>query len=165
MTRSERPARPTRKRPVNSRAQGPAKGSGKAPARKVAAPQEFTLPESTTPALPVVEAFDELDMPAALLKTLVAQGVTEPFPIQAATLPNSLAGRDILGRGRTGSGKTLAFGLALLARTAGGGPSRGHRSRSFSYRPVSWRSRSPTHSRRTRPRCSCGWPRSSAVCR
>ncbi|MYS26108.1 DEAD/DEAH box helicase, partial [Streptomyces sp. SID7804] len=42
-----------------------------------------------------------------------------PFPIQAATLPNSLAGRDVLGRGRTGSGKTLAFGLALLARTAG----------------------------------------------
>ncbi|WP_432249830.1 DEAD/DEAH box helicase [Streptomyces sanyensis] len=45
--------------------------------------------------------------------------MTEPFPIQAATLPNSLAGRDVLGRGRTGSGKTLAFGLALLARTAG----------------------------------------------
>lgn len=58
-------------------------------------------------------------MPAALLKTLTAQGVTAPFPIQAATLPNSLAGRDLLGRGRTGSGKTLAFGLALLARTAG----------------------------------------------
>ncbi len=42
-----------------------------------------------------------------------------PFPIQGATLPNTLAGRDVLGRGRTGSGKTLAFGLALLARTAG----------------------------------------------
>ncbi|ALM39698.1 ATP-dependent RNA helicase [Streptomyces sp. FR-008] len=50
---------------------------------------------------------------------MTAQGVTEPFPIQAATLPNSLAGRDILGRGRTGSGKTLAFGLALLARLEG----------------------------------------------
>ncbi len=58
-------------------------------------------------------------MPAGLLNTLTAQGVTAPFPIQAATLPNSLAGRDLLGRGRTGSGKTLAFGLALLARTAG----------------------------------------------
>jgi superfamily II DNA/RNA helicase len=58
-------------------------------------------------------------MPAGLLKTLASQGVTTPFPIQAATLPNSLAGRDLLGRGRTGSGKTLAFGLALLARTAG----------------------------------------------
>ncbi|MFD4968803.1 DEAD/DEAH box helicase [Streptomyces sp. NPDC058424] len=83
------------------------------------APREFRLPESTTPALPPVEDFAGLDMPAALLKTLTAQGVTAPFPIQAATLPNSLAGRDLLGRGRTGSGKTLAFGLALLARTAG----------------------------------------------
>ncbi|MFJ5675760.1 DEAD/DEAH box helicase [Streptomyces sp. NPDC093097] len=82
-------------------------------------PREFRLPENTTPALPAVEDFADLDMPAGLLKTLTAQGVTSPFPIQAATLPNSLAGRDLLGRGRTGSGKTLAFGLALLARTAG----------------------------------------------
>ncbi|GGQ36389.1 DEAD/DEAH box helicase [Streptomyces virginiae] len=77
------------------------------------------MPEPTVPALPAVAAFEDMDMPEALLKTLAAQGVTEPFPIQAATLPNSLAGRDLLGRGRTGSGKTLAFGLALLARTAG----------------------------------------------
>ncbi|GAA0686152.1 DEAD/DEAH box helicase [Kitasatospora atroaurantiaca] len=74
---------------------------------------------STTPALPAVESFDELDMPAALLTTLTRKGVTAPFPIQASTLPNALAGRDVLGRGRTGSGKTIAFGLALLARTAG----------------------------------------------
>ncbi|MFI6151116.1 DEAD/DEAH box helicase [Kitasatospora sp. NPDC051170] len=80
---------------------------------------EFAMPVSTTPALPAVEAFDELDMPKALLSTLTRQGVTTPFPIQAATLPNSLAGRDVLGRGRTGSGKTIAFGLAVLARTAG----------------------------------------------
>ncbi|MEU8764731.1 DEAD/DEAH box helicase [Streptomyces sp. NPDC048659] len=85
----------------------------------VAPPREFRLPENTTPGLPPVEDFAALDMPAALLKTLAAQGVTAPFPIQAATLPDSLAGRDLLGRGRTGSGKTLAFGLALLARTAG----------------------------------------------
>jgi superfamily II DNA/RNA helicase len=77
------------------------------------------MPESTTPALPPAESFDVLDMPVALVKTLGEQGVTEPFPIQAATLPNSLAGRDLLGRGRTGSGKTLAFGLPLLARTSG----------------------------------------------
>ncbi|GAA3382358.1 DEAD/DEAH box helicase [Streptomyces racemochromogenes] len=77
------------------------------------------MPEPQVPALPPVAAFEDMDMPEALLKTLAAQGVTEPFPIQAATLPNSLAGRDLLGRGRTGSGKTLAFGLALLARTAG----------------------------------------------
>ncbi|GGW77027.1 superfamily II DNA/RNA helicase [Streptomyces albaduncus] len=63
--------------------------------------------------------FAELALPAEMLATLGHEGVTVPFPIQAATLPNSLAGRDVLGRGRTGSGKTLAFGLALLARTAG----------------------------------------------
>ncbi|MDH6131046.1 superfamily II DNA/RNA helicase [Kitasatospora sp. MAA4] len=90
------------------------------PSRQSRAPQgEFAMPVSTTPALPAVEAFDELDMPNALLSTLVRQGVTSPFPIQAATLPNALAGRDVLGRGRTGSGKTIAFGLAVLARTAG----------------------------------------------
>ncbi|MFJ8947657.1 DEAD/DEAH box helicase [Streptomyces sp. NPDC102395] len=93
--------------------------SSPSPSSSGASPTEFRLPESTTPALPAVKDFASLDMPAALLKTLTAQGVTSPFPIQAATLPNSLAGRDLLGRGRTGSGKTLAFGLALLARTAG----------------------------------------------
>ncbi|MFD3452348.1 DEAD/DEAH box helicase [Streptomyces sp. NPDC058691] len=88
--------------------------------RRPATPQgEFALPVTTTPALPAVEAFADLDMPRQLLAALVSEGVTVPFPIQGATLPNSLAGRDVLGRGRTGSGKTLAFGLALLARTAG----------------------------------------------
>ncbi|MFV0135299.1 DEAD/DEAH box helicase [Streptomyces sp. HMX87] len=83
------------------------------------APRKFDLPETITPALPAAASFADLDMPAELLAALGSQGVTVPFPIQAATLPNSLAGRDVLGRGRTGSGKTLAFGLALLARTAG----------------------------------------------
>ncbi|GHA10883.1 DEAD/DEAH box helicase [Streptomyces tauricus] len=80
---------------------------------------EFAPPATLTPALPAVATFGELGLPAELLETLTGLGVEEPFPIQAATLPNSLAGRDVLGRGRTGSGKTLAFGLALLARTAG----------------------------------------------
>ncbi|MFD8743504.1 DEAD/DEAH box helicase [Streptomyces sp. NPDC059616] len=80
---------------------------------------EFALPKTITPALPAISAFAELDLPEPLLSALTAEGVTTPFPIQAATLPNSLAGRDVLGRGRTGSGKTLAFGLALLARIAG----------------------------------------------
>ncbi|MBT2459185.1 DEAD/DEAH box helicase, partial [Streptomyces sp. ISL-86] len=114
-------ARPSR-RPTRGRgaAQGrPKAGAGRQKSAPVARPQEFTMPEPLTPALPPVDAFGDMDMPEALLKTLAAQGVTEPFPIQAATLPNSLAGRDLLGRGRTGSGKTLAFGLALLARTAG----------------------------------------------
>ncbi|MEU8462395.1 DEAD/DEAH box helicase [Streptomyces sp. NPDC029003] len=80
---------------------------------------EFALPRTITPALPAVEAFADLDMPAPLLAALATEGMRVPFPIQGATLPNTLAGRDVLGRGRTGSGKTLAFGLALLARTAG----------------------------------------------
>ncbi|MER7985260.1 DEAD/DEAH box helicase [Streptomyces noursei] len=95
-------------------------GRSGAPRRRSATQQgEFALPVTLTPALPPAETFAELDMPSALLAALSAEGVTAPFPIQAATLPNSLAGRDVLGRGRTGSGKTLAFGLALLARTAG----------------------------------------------
>ncbi|WP_091550364.1 DEAD/DEAH box helicase [Micromonospora pattaloongensis] len=63
--------------------------------------------------------FGDVPLPPALHAALVANGITAPFPIQAATLPDSLAGRDVLGRGRTGSGKTLAFGLPLLCRTAG----------------------------------------------
>ncbi|WP_374774947.1 DEAD/DEAH box helicase [Streptomyces sp. NBC_01310] len=87
--------------------------------RSTALQGEFALPKTITPALPPVEAFADLDMPEQLLAALGTEGVSVPFPIQGATLPNSLAGRDVLGRGRTGSGKTLAFGLALLARTAG----------------------------------------------
>ncbi|MGW0756898.1 DEAD/DEAH box helicase [Streptomyces sp. NPDC002814] len=87
--------------------------------RQPALQGEFALPVTITPALPAVESFADLAMPAPLLAALGQEGVTIPFPIQGATLPNSLAGRDVLGRGRTGSGKTLAFGLALLARTAG----------------------------------------------
>ncbi|WP_345697963.1 DEAD/DEAH box helicase [Kitasatospora terrestris] len=108
MNRSSRPPR----RPAGSRS---APGSGAGSASR----QEFAVPVSVVPALPAVESFEELDLPRELLTILARRGVTAPFPIQAATLPNSLVGRDVLGRGRTGSGKTLAFGLAVLARTAG----------------------------------------------
>ncbi|MFI9307529.1 DEAD/DEAH box helicase [Streptomyces triculaminicus] len=113
--RSPRTSRPARTRGGDG---GGRQSSGRG---RTVEPQggEFETPVSTTPGLPPVDSFAELDMPAGLLATLTREGVTEPFPIQAATLPNSLAGRDVLGRGRTGSGKTLAFGLALLARTAG----------------------------------------------
>ncbi|MEW2050724.1 DEAD/DEAH box helicase [Streptomyces sp. NPDC005476] len=96
-------------------------GSGRSggSSRRRSVQGEFALPVTLTPALPAVESFAALDMPAALLATLAHEGMAVPFPIQGATLPNALAGRNILGRGRTGSGKTLAFGLALLARTAG----------------------------------------------
>ena len=82
-------------------------------------PGEFALPVTVTPGLDPVESFEALDMPAPLKTTLSRQGLTTPSTIQAATLPNSLAGRDVLGRSQTGSGKTLAFGLSLLARLDG----------------------------------------------
>ncbi|MCW7942517.1 DEAD/DEAH box helicase [Streptomyces hygroscopicus] len=117
-------ARGSRFRSQRTRRQGAPSTSAKAGRsnrgdRPVASRGEFAVPATVTPALPPVEAFTDLDLPTRLLTTLRAQGVATPFPIQAATLPNSLAGRDVLGRGRTGSGKTLAFGLALLARTQG----------------------------------------------
>jgi len=64
------------------------------------------------------QTFADLGVPAPLIDVLAAQGKNEPFPIQADTLPDTLAGRDVLGRGKTGSGKTLAFSLPLVARLA-----------------------------------------------
>ncbi|MFJ8592001.1 DEAD/DEAH box helicase, partial [Streptomyces sp. NPDC093598] len=64
--------------------------------------------------------FAELGLPEGVVRKLAQNGVTTPFPIQAATIPDALAGKDILGRGRTGSGKTLSFGLPTLATLAGG---------------------------------------------
>jgi superfamily II DNA/RNA helicase len=66
-------------------------------------------------------SFVLLGVPANLASLLAEQGITDPTPIQTATLPDSLAGRDVLGRGRTGSGKTYAFLLPLVARLSGGG--------------------------------------------
>jgi superfamily II DNA/RNA helicase len=65
-----------------------------------------------------VPTFSQLGVPQPLVNALAHAGITEPFPIQTATLPDSLAGRDLLGRGRTGSGKTYAFLLPILARLA-----------------------------------------------
>lgn len=62
--------------------------------------------------------FRELGVPSEVVTVLNRSGITEPFPIQRATLTDSLAGRDVIGRGRTGSGKTLAFVLPLVARLA-----------------------------------------------
>ncbi|MEU8591322.1 DEAD/DEAH box helicase [Streptomyces sp. NPDC048664] len=64
--------------------------------------------------------FADLGLPEGIVRKLAQNGVTVPFPIQAATIPDALAGKDILGRGRTGSGKTLSFGLPTLATLAGG---------------------------------------------
>ena len=64
-------------------------------------------------------SFEKLGVHPALAQALADEGKTSPFPIQEATLPEAIAGRDILGRGQTGSGKTLAFGLAMMSRLAG----------------------------------------------
>ncbi|MFI9343041.1 DEAD/DEAH box helicase [Streptomyces sp. NPDC052773] len=72
--------------------------------------------EDTTPEI----TFADLGLPEGVVRKLAQNGVVSPFPIQAATIPDALAGKDILGRGRTGSGKTLSFGLPTLARLAGG---------------------------------------------
>src|SRR3954452_16372373 len=65
-----------------------------------------------------------LGVPSDLVEVLGAQGISTPTPIQAATLPDSLAGRDVLGRGRTGSGKTYAFLLPVVARLTASGSRR-----------------------------------------
>src|ERR1700733_13015269 len=66
------------------------------------------------------QTFAELGVPDRLVNVLAAQGIATPFPIQLDTLPDTLAGRDVLGRGKTGSGKTLAFAIPLVARLARG---------------------------------------------
>jgi superfamily II DNA/RNA helicase len=64
--------------------------------------------------------FESLGVPERLSRILTDGGITSPFPIQTSTLPDTLGGRDVLGRGKTGSGKTLAFTIPLVARLAGG---------------------------------------------
>jgi len=68
---------------------------------------------------PTAVRFADLGLPQAMVTALERQGMSDAFPIQAATIPEVLAGRDVLGRGATGSGKTLAFGLPLVAKLAG----------------------------------------------
>ena len=66
------------------------------------------------------KTFADLGVRDALVRVLTEQGINQPFPIQIETLPDTLAGRDVLGRGKTGSGKTLAFALPLVSRLADG---------------------------------------------
>ena len=64
-------------------------------------------------------SFQDLGVHPVLAEALENEGITSPFPIQTATLPDAIKGRDVLGRGQTGSGKTLAFGLAMMTQLAG----------------------------------------------
>lgn len=65
------------------------------------------------------QTFADLGVRGPLVKALESAGIMSPFPIQIDTLPDTLAGRDVLGRGKTGSGKTLAFAIPLISRLAG----------------------------------------------
>ncbi len=68
--------------------------------------------------------FTDLGVPADLAAVLARKGIDTPFPIQAATVPDALAGRDVTGKAPTGSGKTIAFGLAVAARVSAAKPGR-----------------------------------------
>ncbi|WP_336208917.1 DEAD/DEAH box helicase [Nonomuraea sp. LPB2021202275-12-8] len=84
---------------------------------------DAVLPETTPVQGP--SEFELLGLPKPLVTGLAKQGIDSPFPIQSATIPDVLAGADVLGRGQTGSGKTLAFGLPTMARLAGVRPAPG----------------------------------------
>ncbi len=114
-------------RPQAGRAQsGHAQASTAPAARPQHVRQQAHAPAESTPRLAALNAtFAELGVPEPLVNALTKTGITVPFPIQAATLPDGLAGLDILGRGRTGSGKTLGFSIPLVAGLADGYTSAG----------------------------------------
>ena len=85
---------------------------------------KFHPAQTSTPAPVPAVGFADLGVPAPLVVALSERGIDSPFPIQAATLPDSLAGKDVLGRGRTGSGKTVAFAVPIVARLIGSGGAR-----------------------------------------
>ena len=93
------------RRPPRTNSRPPAAGKG--------------MKRQAQPAPSGSETFESVGVHPALVKLLAKDGITEPFSIQQATLPDAIAGLDVLGRAQTGSGKTLAFGLAMLTKLAG----------------------------------------------
>jgi superfamily II DNA/RNA helicase len=115
-SRSAAPAQPARRRASGRKSSGPSK-----PIRKPeASALERALDEAALLPEPAPRDFAQLGLPAPLVTVLARRGVHTPFAIQSRTLPDALAGRDILGRAQTGSGKTLGFGLPLLTRLVAG---------------------------------------------
>ncbi|TAK69070.1 MAG: DEAD/DEAH box helicase [Actinomycetota bacterium] len=97
---------------------------GRPPGGPTAAPRPTRTPLVTRQPQPPVASFAAAGLPPKLVTALSRKGIDVPFPVQAATLPDALAGADVLGRASTGSGKTLGFGLPTLARLAGGSRTR-----------------------------------------
>ena len=134
MSRTPSSARPPRRRPRHGGPASPpttpsrATPSGRTPSRGAASRTAVADRElaawfegaSAASPQPTETSFGRLGLPQPLVTALERRGIRTAFPIQAATLADCLAGRDVLGRARTGSGKTLAFGLPMLARLAGG---------------------------------------------
>jgi superfamily II DNA/RNA helicase len=103
----------------------PQAAASESPARP--APADDATPASALKADEIEATFADLGVPRRLVETLHRAGIKAPFPIQAATIPDAIAGRDVLGRGQTGSGKTLAFGLPIIIRLSNAGKARpGH---------------------------------------
>jgi superfamily II DNA/RNA helicase len=125
---SRKPAFPSSTSP----SRGPRTARGRsAPARTEVASSaglDRLLDAAAAAPAPAARSFAELGLPPALVQALSAGGVREPFAIQVRSVPDGLAGRDVLGRAQTGSGKTLGFGLPMLARLAAapGSRLRGH---------------------------------------
>jgi superfamily II DNA/RNA helicase len=115
---SLRPARQSaapnrRRRPTNSR---PHRPSTPAPDNSALRQLDDALAAAQQRPEPPATSFAEFGLPQSIVDVLSAAGITRPTPIQARTLPDALAGRDVLGRAQTGSGKTLGFGLPMLTR-------------------------------------------------
>ena len=86
--------------------------------------------------MPRPTSFAELGVPAAIVEVLSASGITQPFAIQAETIPDLVDGRDVIGRAPTGSGKTLAFGIPAVAMALERGPARKKRPRVLILAPT-----------------------------
>ncbi len=106
--------------PTGARRRGrrPSQYATSGPSRPVAARREPALNYEVVQAPVESTTFDALGVPAPIVAALVKAGCPTPFPIQAATLPSALAGRDVLGRAITGSGKTAAFAIPMVVKIA-----------------------------------------------
>ena len=100
---------------------GPRRSDVRPPtARRAVSEIEQQLSAALAEPAPEPRTFTDFGLPSPIVDALRTRGITDPMPIQARTLPDALAGRDVLGRAQTGSGKTLGFGLPMLARLVGG---------------------------------------------
>ena len=112
---------PARRRPAPSKSRRRPNHRAGRPGnvRPVVSELDRLLDEALTRPAPPAASFAELGVPTPLVRALSRRGIEAPFAIQTRTLPDGLAGRDVLGRAQTGSGKTLAFGVPMLARLSG----------------------------------------------